>query len=549
MEMAEEKYIGVTDLPCEDDSSDVLNFRKYVDGLEKFVRNCHTPMSIAIQGDWGTGKTSMINMLKKRLENEQPSAGVLPCVYFNTLQYSQFNMAEDLYLSFVDTLLSGCNLQNKRKEIFKTIVGITKRYAAHTVEEKTGIDIDSLLESEQKRVDSVSGLKKSFEDIIEEKVKTERCNRIIIFIDDLDRLNPEVAVELLEVIKLFMDVPKCVFVLASDYDVVVSGVRKKYGENISEEKCRSFFDKIIQLPFTMPVNTYDLKDMVNDIIKDSIPNKSKGAVTILINEMLGSNPRAFKRLANSYCMTDYISENVHGNVGKDRDLEKALMLGILCIQISVPSLYNFLVKNEEDWESTLSLQGEDLRKEMKEQHIVITDESFWKIEKGMEAIKEMVDSLKKENDRTYDILEQTLNMSAVTNIDNGGGTRSAAMKTTGIRVNGGELVAVENTADALKKSFEMLLKGDQELAEEFRDKTNNILTKDIALSNSVFRSKKKLEGFDVELYLGTSTGSQVKKEQLEKLCKFLIQKGKAADVEWLNGDERIYGIKDGNIIC
>ena len=57
----------------------------------------------------------------------------------------------------------------------------------------------------------------------------------------------------MEIVKLFLDVPKCVFILAIDYDVVIEGVRRKYGNDFSKEKGKDFFDKIIQVPFIIAV--------------------------------------------------------------------------------------------------------------------------------------------------------------------------------------------------------------------------------------------------------------------------------------------------------
>ncbi len=73
--------------------------------------------------------------------------------------------------------------------------------------------------------------------------------RVVVFVDDLDRLQPQKAVEVLETMKIFLDCERCVFVLAVDYDVVARGVKAKYGDTLSDEKGKSFFDKIIQLPF------------------------------------------------------------------------------------------------------------------------------------------------------------------------------------------------------------------------------------------------------------------------------------------------------------
>ncbi len=56
---------GNTDKPIEKTVNDTFGIRSYVDGLCRFILNCDTPMTISIQGDWGSGKTSMMNMIER----------------------------------------------------------------------------------------------------------------------------------------------------------------------------------------------------------------------------------------------------------------------------------------------------------------------------------------------------------------------------------------------------------------------------------------------------------------------------------------------------
>ncbi|MDB4698379.1 KAP family NTPase, partial [Akkermansiaceae bacterium] len=58
----------------------------------------------------------------------------------------------------------------------------------------------------------------------------------------------------------------CVFVLAIDYDVVVKGLEGKFGKKTEENdrEFRSFFDKIIQVPFSMPTGAYTIEDLMKD---------------------------------------------------------------------------------------------------------------------------------------------------------------------------------------------------------------------------------------------------------------------------------------------
>lgn len=83
-------------------------------------------------------------------------------------------------------------------------------------------------------------LKEGIEKSVKDKIGKDDNKRLVLFIDDLDRLLPEKAVELLEVFKLFMDVPGCVYVLACDYQVVSQGLKKKFGVGSDELKGKSF---------------------------------------------------------------------------------------------------------------------------------------------------------------------------------------------------------------------------------------------------------------------------------------------------------------------
>lgn len=54
---------GLTDIPAEDD---IFEIGPYIDGLVEFIKECRTPMTISIQGTWGTGKTSIMRMICKK---------------------------------------------------------------------------------------------------------------------------------------------------------------------------------------------------------------------------------------------------------------------------------------------------------------------------------------------------------------------------------------------------------------------------------------------------------------------------------------------------
>lgn len=343
---------GFTDKPVSTLQDDVFGVSQYIAGLNDFILECNTPMTIAIQGDWGSGKTSMMNMIREQLGDKVVTS------WFNTWQYSQFNMDDSLAVSFLSRLITDLDAESdqnnsKMKETVKTIFRFVQRAGMIAVDTMVGgaaaeavNDATNAVfkQSEMDMPSAISELRTQFEDAV--KAKTDKCgkDRLVIFIDDLDRLHPGKAVELLEVLKLFLDCNRCVFVLAIDYAVVSQGVKQKYGELIGEEKGRSFFDKIIQVPFKMPVAQYDVRNYITTslgsmgikLLDDEIESYVK-----LIQNSVGCNPRAMKRLFNAFLLLNKVAS-------KDTisdPAERKMLFAILCLQFSFESIYNYIVSN------------------------------------------------------------------------------------------------------------------------------------------------------------------------------------------------------------
>ena len=270
-------------------------------------------MSIALQGDWGTGKTSFIMRMINQIQDNKNK---ILTIYFTTWQYSQFNMSDNLYYSLIQCIINdikkACpDCKEDTDTVLNKVSSALGNVIKQFVENKCGIDIDKIIEIiniyKQKKIENIKRSKDDYENLIN-KV-TDNNGRVIIFIDDLDRLNPSIAVELLESIKLFMDVRKCVFVFAIDYDVVVHGIRAKYGNDMDEIKCGSFFDKIIQLPFKMPIDKYKVENMMKNKNLTQHFEGHTDVLSTLVEKTIGSNPRTFKRIINAYELFEIIVQN------------------------------------------------------------------------------------------------------------------------------------------------------------------------------------------------------------------------------------------------
>lgn len=350
---------GCTDIPAVNDEFEIS---KYINGLTSFIEQCNTPMTIAIQGDWGTGKTSVMQMVYNEINEKTKDDKVKHCIWFNTWQFSQFDLGQKLPLLMMSKLITGIggkdteSMINDAKNILAGIINIASGVFSQGAADSSRLTDALFKEDFTKSLDHMNEI---FEKLVEKNIEGASTDRVVIFVDDLDRLAPGKAVELLEVMKNFLDCRNCVFVLAIDYGVVVRGVREKYGVDFDEEKGRSFFDKIIQVPFKMPVSDYNIKEYVRanlEHIGVSIDETSLKLYVNLIGTSIGSNPRSMKRLFNSFLLLKQITPEIFGDQSKQN-----MLFVLLCLQSRYENVYNYLIRNKDDVDTEMlkDLQNEE----------------------------------------------------------------------------------------------------------------------------------------------------------------------------------------------
>lgn len=415
---------GYKDVPCEDIKDDSFKVGSYVDGLCNFIQKCDTPMTISIQGDWGSGKTSMMKFIEKKISND------VKCVWFNTWQYSQFNMQDDLTISMLYALLSELDCEPSFMEKMGKIVKSNGAKAAGVFAENFIPVVGSILNKTVENISfertdyakEIKDLKKEFEKAVKDSLVKNNKNRMVVFVDDLDRLQPAKAVELLEVLKIFLDCEQCVYVLAVDYAVVTQGIKQKFGDLVGEEKGKSFFDKIIQLPFKMPVAQYNINQYVIDAFASmKITFKDDEEVNDfveLIKLSIGCNPRSMKRLFNTYQLLDIITQTSNIN-------NRKLLFAIVCMQMNYDELYRYIVVNRKDLTNELlrdleMLESNDSKySEIKEELSISDEVQISAVARFMRKFNEVIDFDKNEqiSEEEIETLKKILSSSTVTSVN------------------------------------------------------------------------------------------------------------------------------------
>ena len=354
---------------------DVLKTYKYADALATFIRQCDAPLTIGVQGEWGSGKTSLLNMIKNTLTGQVVKEGKsqarskkdVKTIFINTWEHSLLRTPEESLLSIVQEIITSiAPADDESRFNSKKAMGALKKVAQGAA--YTALTLTTSFKIADKAEQLLSGDPEAAAENTIKELRAELVNlvdaingaadndiqRFVVFIDDLDRLEPTSAVQILELLKNIFEIPHTIFVLAIDYEVVVKGLKGKFGEPTEENawEFRAFFDKIIQVPFLMPMAQYNMKTYVERLLSDIQYFQTKNerehfeedivVASQIVQRTMARNPRSLKRLANSLSLIRL--QHSDGDLASANDYPaKILLFSLVCFQIGYPNIFELLL--------------------------------------------------------------------------------------------------------------------------------------------------------------------------------------------------------------
>lgn len=249
------------------------------------------PVTIGVHGDWGAGKSSVLEMIGAGLEDQKQTL----CLKFNGWRFQGF---EDAKIALLEGIVTG--LIEKRPALIKAsekVKSIIRRIDWFKVAQNigglaltvaTGIPpivqiqtalatLDTMVRDPSKRPsqdqidaafnnaysllkpdssknvpEEINEFRKAFDELLDQA----EISRFIVLIDDLDRCLPETAIETLEAIRLFVFTKRTAFVVAADEAMIEYAVGKHFPDLPSstgpQTYARNYLEKLIQIPFRIP---------------------------------------------------------------------------------------------------------------------------------------------------------------------------------------------------------------------------------------------------------------------------------------------------------
>ena len=293
------------DKPITSASEDILGYTNFSEHLAELIHNRASSEGfvISLNAPWGYGKTSCINLVKEQLKNYED----IETIDFNP--WCMLGNQEDLFINFF------LSLKPYIQKLYK-LKTITNEEMNGFFNLLSGFSIN--LGFAKYDCKNLATTFQQSSNILEQKNEIENFlasqnKKIIVFIDDIDRLNVNEIIQIFRLVKAVANFKNITYVLAYDTDIVASALQQ---EQLIDGK--KYLEKIIQLQLNLPfpqkdsLENYFLKKM-NEVAKDvELSDTDKeiwgNAYTEIIKKHI-RNPREINRLYNALITTYPIIRN------------------------------------------------------------------------------------------------------------------------------------------------------------------------------------------------------------------------------------------------
>jgi len=279
------KTITGVDNPLCNPFEDCLDRSKFAERIFTLIDTTplDTHLRIGILGDWGSGKTTAMNFIKCHCSGKGH-----PVAVFHPWQ---FHSREEAWKGFVASLDKGLASWKrlpfgnfKRKKTIKDISG-KARQLAEIADTKIGKAIGELILSPLENL-----LEETKRNVTRDLKNILQGKRLYVFIDDLDRAEPEIVYDMLMLLNEIFDISQCVYIIGLDIKTVSEVLRNKLGYINPKD----FIDKIINWPFELPIpSLFDWEALLTKELRSVASYIKKDAVAGILNT-LPRNPRRFK---------------------------------------------------------------------------------------------------------------------------------------------------------------------------------------------------------------------------------------------------------------
>lgn len=366
----------------------------FIKEICSLISNCTPPKGIGINGYWGTGKTSTLLQIYYQLTGKYPygdkptdspilepsDVSIMP-IWFEAWRYQHEGQP---IVALLNEIRHQMGLWTKFQEKAGKLAGVALLGTISVFDEVIKVASGGVVKPELGKMQAIGNaweaerfqqalpgqtirtlLQEAINNVLKSN-KNKKNKKLAIFIDDLDRCEPSVALRLMEGIKVYLNLNNCVVIFGMDQRQVeralvkaldltdqdkVDGKAEHYAREYLEKICQD----IIHLPLAdMPKKSFYLMALLEAIIADTNKQHFLNEIRQITNryDCLPANPRKMKALANRIAsILRQIGQTTRGelfNVSQEQERisrDAALCLIIAILYCFHRTVYEQLQKN------------------------------------------------------------------------------------------------------------------------------------------------------------------------------------------------------------
>ena len=270
--------------------------------IEAKTKDEHSSFTIGVYGSWGEGKTSVLNLLKEKFNGIE---NVYQCS-FNPWMLSD---QESIMQEFFVVLQHSLNIDNLQQVVAKikrygSLISYVVRGFGHLLDATVLPGASIVTTSTANQIDKVPNLLSDRKPLKEQKeeintaLKTSTAH-IIVYIDDLDRLDKDEMRIVFRLIRQVADFDNVIYVIAMDHDMVTRLLNAFYEGEGNVNAGQAFLEKIIQMPILLPrIKPNVLRQYATEKLMDILPDQESLAEVLTYLCTLFNTKREWNRYLN-----------------------------------------------------------------------------------------------------------------------------------------------------------------------------------------------------------------------------------------------------------
>jgi hypothetical protein len=378
---------------------DLLSFAAIAQTIaDALLDDALDPVALGLSGSWGSGKTTVLNLVENELLVRATSDHKVLVVRTAPWRYdpavgAKETLIGEVLLAIQSELADVADKSDKAKKLLKTLVARVDWAKALKIAATTAVtlqlpntaDLVDLVKPKSDKPEDARGLEQ-FRSEFDQLLKSEELNHVravVVLVDDLDRCLPATVVDSLEAMRLFLDVPKMSFVIAADEARVADAIRTRFDtievppeeSEESEDPARLYLHKIVQTAFPLPaLSSFDtlayllllllqsrlrgLEGLAGLIDQCSTIRRAGGdadglkaiegvefvtelafatRLTPMLHEKMHGNPRRIKRFINDLEVRQVVAQR------RGIELDAAVIAKLMVLEVVLPAEFKRLL--------------------------------------------------------------------------------------------------------------------------------------------------------------------------------------------------------------